>query len=288
MEEKYFLDEEGLKQLGDFLHSYYAKADQYEKDYIKLHNEIVYLKSPNLLPDNTDIKDIKTDGLYIVNITKVKWSPVLQEFPAYQAEQYFGQGWNGEDGWKFPEYHSPYMLLKVMKSGDNILYLLFDTIFDVTHFAIYDSKRDTFRWQNKEMGYSLKSDILTLLDNMFDPNPSISHIVNDKYIDGWNLSSPYIKQADLHYNSDNITANVTVDRNAGQLWHEEQEDEGVFLLGATETSAGVMSASDKKKLNGIDIEKYAQQEKDIKSMKEEIALLKSQIEKLQASVNNKE
>ena len=36
------------------------------------------------------------------------------------------------------------------------------------------------------------------------------------------------------------------------------------------------------------MEKYAQQEKDIKSMKEEIALLKSQIEKLQASVNNKE
>lgn len=255
---------------------------------MKLHNEIVHLKSPNLLPDNTDIKDIKTAGLYIVNIATMKWNPVLSEFQDYQAEQYFGPGWNGEDAWIFPKYHSPYMLLKVMKRGDDIFYLLFDTIFDVTHFAIYDSKRDTFRWQTKDMGYSLKSNILSLLDNMFYPNPSISHIVNGEFVDALNLSSPYVQQAELHYNQDNITTKVKVNREAGQLWQEEVEDEGVFLLGATESSAGVMSASDKKKLNSIDLEKYEQQNKDIKSMKEEITLLKSQIEKLQASINNKE
>lgn len=283
MEEKYFLDEKGLAQLGGFLWTYYAKRDQYEKDYIKLYNGIVDLKKPKVLPDNTDIKDIKTDGLYVVNGITLKDSPVLEEFTDYQADHILGT-----DNWYVPPYISPYMLLKVRHMGEDILYFLFDSIFDITHYAVYNSKRDRFSWRTKYFSFSRRNDIINLINTMFEANPSLTHVVNDEYIDGWNLSSPYIQQAELHYNPDNITAKVTVDYDAGQIEHYEQEDEGIFLLGATENSAGVMSASDKKKLNSIDVEKYEQQDNDIKSMKEEITLLKSQIEKLQSSLDNKE
>lgn len=283
MEEKYFLDEKGLKELGDFLRQYYVSDDKYFKDYVELYNKVVYLEKPKVLPDNTDIKDIKTDGLYVVNGITLKDSPVLEEFTDYQADRILGT-----HNWYVPPYISPYMLLKVRHMGEDILYFLFDSIFDITHYAVFNSKRDRFSWRTKYFSFSRRNDIIDLINTMFEANPSLTHIANDEYIDGWNLSSPYIQQAELHYNSDNITAKVTVNYDAGQIEHYEQEDEGTFLLGATETSAGVMSANDKKKLNSIDIEKYAQQEKDIKSMKEEIALLKSQIEKLQASVNNKE
>lgn len=283
MEEKYFLDEKGLKELGDFLRQYYVSDDKYFKDYVELYNKVAYLEKPKVLPDNTDIKDIKTDGLYVVNGITLKDSPVLNEFTDYQADHILGT-----HNWYVPPYISPYMLLKVRHMGEDILYFLFDSIFDITHYAVYNSKRDRFSWRTKYFSFSRRNDIIDLINTMFEANPSLTHVVNDKYIDGWNLSSPYIQQAELHYNPDNITAKVTVDYDAGKIKHYEEENEGTFLLGATENSAGVMSASDKKKINSIDIEKYAQQEKDIKSMKEEIALLKSQIEKLQASVNNKE
>ena len=282
MEEKYFLDEEGLKQLGDFLRSYYENKDQYGKDYIKLYNGIVDLKNPKVLPDNTDIKDIKTDGLYLVNGITMKNSPVIYEFRDYQADNILGT-----DNWHVPSYISPYMLLKVTHRGNEILYFLFDSIFDITHYAVYNSKFDSFGWRTKELSFSQHSNIVDVINKMFDTNPSLSHVVNGENIEDWHLSSPYIQRAELHYNPNNITAKVTVDYDAGQIEHYGTEDEGIFLLEATEISAGVMSASDKKKLNNIDIEKYAQQEKDIQSMKQEIALLKSQIEKLQASVNNK-
>lgn len=283
MEEKYFLDEKGLKELGDFLRQYYVSDDKYFKDYVELYNKVVYLEKPKVLPDNTDIKDIKTDGLYVVNGITLKDSPVLEEFTDYQADRILGT-----HNWYVPPYISPYMLLKVRHMGEDILYFLFDSIFDITHYAVFNSKRDRFSWRTKYFSFSRRNDIIDLINTMFEANPSLTHIANDEYIDGWNLSSPYIQQAELHYNSDNITAKVTVNYDAGKIEYCEEENEGTFLLGATETSAGVMSASDKKKLNSIDLEKYAQQEKDIKSMKEEIALLKSQIEKLQASVNNKE
>lgn len=283
MEEKYFLDEKGLAQLGGFLWEYYATRDQYEKDYIKLHNGIVDLKNPKVLPDNTDIKDIKTDGLYLVNGITMKNSPVIYEFRDYQADDILGT-----DNWHVPSYISPYMLLKVTHRGNEILYFLFDSIFDITHYAVYNSKFDSFGWRTKELSFLQHNNIVDVINKMFDTNPSLSHVVNGENIEDWYLSSPYIQRAELHYNPNNITAKVTVDCDAGQIEHYEQEDEGTFLLGATETSAGVMSANDKKKLNSIDIEKYAQQEKDIKSMKEEITQLKSQIEKLQASIANKE
>ena len=283
MEEKYFLDEKGLKELGDFLRQYYVSDDKYFKDYVELYNKVVYLEKPKVLPDNTDIKDIKTDGLYVVNGITLKDSPVLEEFTDYQADRILGT-----HNWYVPPYISPYMLLKVRHMGEDILYFLFDSIFDITHYAVFNSKRDRFSWRTKYFSFSRRNDIIDLINTMFEANPSLTHIANDEYIDGWNLSSPYIQQAELHYNSDNITAKVTVNYDAGKIEYCEEENEGTFLLGATETSAGVVSASDKKKLNSIDMEKYAQQEKDIKSMKEEIALLKSQIEKLQASVNNKE
>nr|WLJ26265.1 MAG: hypothetical protein [Firmicutes phage HS16] len=283
MEEKYFLDEKGLKELGEFLRQYYVSDDKYFKDYVELYNKVVYLEKPKVLPDNTDIKDIKTDGLYVVNGITLKDSPVLEEFTDYQADRILGT-----HNWYVPPYISPYMLLKVRHMGEDILYFLFDSIFDITHYAVFNSKRDRFSWRTKYFSFSRRNDIIDLINTMFEANPSLTHIANDEYIDGWNLSSPYIQQAELHYNSDNITAKVTVNYDAGKIEYCEEENEGTFLLGATENSAGVMSADDKKKLNSIDIEKYAQQEKDIQTMKEEITQLKTQIEKLQASINNKE
>lgn len=282
MEEKYFLDEKGLAQLGGFLWKYYAKRDQYEKDYIKLHNGIVDLKNPKVLPDNTTIKDIKKDGLYIINAITTEDSPVKYEFSDYHFAETRGEEWH------FPSYYNPYALLKVVHKGNDIFYFLFDSIFDKIHCAQYSSKFDSFRWQTQELSFYVKDDIICLLNRMFNPNPMLNHVVGGAFVDGWNLASPYIQQADFNYNTDNITARVTSMCDAGQPEAREEDAEGVFLLGATETSAGVMSASDKKKLNSIDIEKYAQQEKDIQTMKEEITLLKSQIEKLQASANNKE
>lgn len=283
MEEKYFLDEKGLKSLGSFLWKYYESRDRHDKDFLEIDHRLVDLEQAKVLPDNTDIKDIKTDGLYVVNGITLKDSPVLEEFTDYQADHILGT-----HNWYVPPYISPYMLLKVRHMGEDILYFLFDSIFDITHYAVYNSKRDRFSWRTKYFSFSRRNDIINLINTMFEANPSLTHVVNDEYIDGWNLSSPYIQQAELHYNPDNITAKVTVDYGAGKIEHYEEENEGTFLLRATETSAGVMSASDKKKLNSIDLEKYEQQDKDIKSMKEEIALLKSQIEKLQASGNNKE
>lgn len=235
-----------------------------------------------MLPDDTNIKDIKKDGLYIINAITAEDSPVKYEFSDYHFADI-----NGEE-WHFPSYYNPYALLKVVHRGNDIFYFLFDSMFDKIHCAQYSSKFDSFGWQTHELSFYTKSDIIDLLNCMFNSNPMLSHYADGAFVDGWNLESPYIQEVGFNYNTDNITAKVASMCDAGQPKAREEESEGVFLLGATETSSGVMSASDKKKINSIDIEKYAQQEKDIKSMKEEIALLKSQIEKLQASVNNKE
>ena len=282
MEEKYFLDEKGLKELGDFLRNYYVSGDRHFKDFTELYNRLAYLEHAKVLPDDTNIKDIKKDGLYIINAITAEDSPVKYEFSDYHLADIRGEEW------RFPGYYNPYALLKIVHRGNDIFYFLFDSIFDKIHYAQYSSKFDSFRWYTPELSFYTKDNIINLLNGMFNANPMLSHYADGDFVDGWNLSSPYIQQADFNYNTDNITAKVTTMDDAGKPEAREEEREGVFLLGATETSAGVMSASDKKKLNSIDIEKYEQQDKDIKSMKEEIVLLKSQIEKLQASVNNKE
>ena len=282
MEEKYFLDEKGLAQLGDFLWKYYETRNRHDKDFLEIDHRLVDLEHAKVLPDNTDIRDIKKDGLYIINAITTKHSPVKYEFSDYHMAEAQGKEWH------LPSYYNPYALLKVVHRGNDILYFLFSPIFNKIHCLRYNSKVNSFSWQATELSFYEKDNIISILNRMFNVNPALSHIVDGQYIDEWNLSSPYIQQAEFHYNTDNITAKVTTMCDAGRPEAREQEDEGVFLLGATENSAGVMSASDKKKLNSIDIEKYAQQEKDIKSMKEEITLLKSQIEKLQSSLNGKE
>ena len=282
MEDKQYLDEAGLGEVGKVISKHYVKHDKHDKDFFEIDHKLVDLEHAKVLPDDIDIRDIKKDGLYIINAITTKYSPVKEHFSDYQIAQQRGEEWH------FPTYYNPYALLKVVHKGNDILYFLFDPMFDKIHCAIYKSEFDSFGWQTKELSFYVKDNILYLLKNIFNSNPALNHVVDDAFVDGWNLSSPYIQQADFNYNTDNITARVTSMYDAGQPDCYETEDEGTFLLGATESSAGVMSASDKKKLNSIDLEKYAQQEKDIKSMKEEIALLKSQIEKLQASINNKE
>lgn len=282
MEEKYFLDEKGLESLGSFLWEYYESRDRHNKDFLEIDHRLVNLEHAKVLPDDTNIKDIKKDGLYIINAITAEDSPVKYEFSDYHFADIIGKEWH------FPSYYNPYALLKVVHKGNDIFYFLFDSIFDKIRCAIYNSEFDSFRWQTQELGFYTKDNIIYLLNSMFNANPMLSHYADGDLVDEWSLSSPYIQRAGFNYNTDNITAKVTTMDCAGQPEAREKESEGVFLLGATENSAGVMSASDKKKLNGIDIEKYAQQEKDIQSMKEEIALLKSQIEKLQASIANKE
>lgn len=282
MEEKYFLDEKGLKSLGSFLWKYYESRDRHDKDFLEFDHRLVNLEHAKVLPDDINIKDIKKDGLYIINAITTKHSPVKYDFTDYQFAETRGTEWH------FPSYYNPYALLKVTHRGDDILYFLFDPIFSKIHCAVYNSKFDSLFWQAEVLGFYLRGNILDLINEMFNANPILSHYADGAFVDEWSLSSPYIQRASFNYNTDNITAKVTTMYDAGQPEAREEDAEGVFLLGATENSAGVMSANDKKKLNNIDIEKNAQQEKDIKSMKEEITLLKSQIEKLQASINNKE
>lgn len=272
MEDKVFLDEAGLGEVGKVISKFYAskddvknidvtkqlddyaKKDQYEKDYIQLSNDVVYLKSPKVLPDNIDIRDIKKDGLYIINAITAEYSPVKYEFSDYHNAETRGEEWH------LPSYYNPYALLKVVHKGNDILYFLFDPMFDKIHCAIYSSEFDSFGWQTKELSFYVKDNILYLLNNIFNSNPALNHVVDDAFVDGWNLSSPYIQQVDFNYNTDNITARVTSMYDAGQPDCYETEDEGVFLLGATETSAGVMIASDKKKLNSIDVEKIVKKD----------------------------
>lgn len=282
MEDKQYLDEAGLGEVGKVISKHYVKHDKHDKDFVEIAHRLVDLEHAKVLSDDTKIKDIKQDGLYIINAITTEDSPVKYEFSDYHLAEIRGEEWH------FPSYYNPYALLKIVHRGNDIFYFLFDSIFDKIHCAQYSSKFDSFRWYTPELSFYTKDNIIDLLNGMFNANPMLSHYADGDFVDGWNLSSPYIQQADFNYNTDNITAKVTTMDDAGKPEAREEEREGVFLLGATETSAGVMSASDKKKLNSIDIEKYAQQEKDIKSMKEEIALLKSQIEKLQASANNKE
>ena len=282
MEEKYFLDEKGLESLGDFLWEYYAIRDRHDKDFLQIDHRLVNLEHAKVLPDDTNIRDIKKDGLYIINAITAEHSPVKEEFTDYQFAETRGIEW------QFPSYYIPYALLQVTHRGNDILYFLFDPIFSKIHCAVYNSKSDSLRWQAEVLGFSLRSSILDLINQMFYSNPDLNHVVDGTFFDGWNLSSPYIQNVTFNYNTDNITAKVTSMVDAGQPEAREEDAEGVFLLGATENSAGVMSASDKKKLNSIDVEKYEQQDNDIKSMQEEITLLKSQIEKLQSSLNGKE
>lgn len=282
MEDKQYLDEAGLGEVGKVISKHYVKRDKHDKDFFEIDHKLVDLEHAKVLPDDIDIRDIKKDGLYIINAITTKYSPVKEHFSDYQMAQQRGEEWH------FPSYYNPYALLKVVHKGNDIFYFLFDSMFDKIHCAQYSSEFDSFGWQTQELSFYVKDDILYFINNMFNPNPMLNHVVGGAFVDGWNLASPYIQQADFNYNTDNITARVTSMYDAGQIEAREEDAEGVFLLGATENSSGVMSASDKKKLNSIDLEKFAQQEKDIKSMKEEIVLLKSQIEKLQASANNKE
>ena len=282
MEDKVFLDEAGLGEVGKVISKHYVKRDKHDKDFFEIDHKLVDLEHAKVLPDDIDIRDIKKDGLYIINAITTKYSPVKEHFSDYQMAQQRGEEWH------FPTYYNPYALLKVVHKGNDIFYFLFDSMFDKIHCAQYSSEFDSFGWQTQELSFYVKDDILYFINNMFYSNPALNHVVGGAFVDGWNLASPYIQQAAFNYNTDNITARVTSMYNAGQPDCYEIEREGTFLLGATEKSAGVMSADDKKKLNSIDLEKFAQQEKDIKSMKEEIVLLKSQIEKLQASANNKE
>lgn len=282
MEDKQYLDEAGLGEVGKVISKHYVKHDKHDKDFVEIAHRLVDLEHAKVLSDDTKIKDIKQDGLYIINAITTEDSPVKYEFSDYHIAETRGEEWH------LPSYYNPYALLKVVHKGNDILYFLFNPTFDKIHCAIYSSKFDSFGWQTQELSFYVKDNILYFINNMFNSNPALNHVVGGAFVDGWNLASPYIQQADFNYNTDNITARVTSMYDAGQIEAREEDAEGVFLLGATENSSGVMSASDKKKLNGIDIEKYAQQEKDIKSMKEEITQLKSQIEKLQASVNNKE
>lgn len=230
-------------------------------------------------PDKGDLYAVDKEGLYIVNV-KTTNAPSLGNVAIWEQEAWYERK-------EYPLMAGYYALLVVFFEGDKKHLLLYDTLTSSAWEAHvpkdYVTKENNgsggpYFWkQHGNIGFNA-DDVVNLIQKIpqgftFNPNGYGSNSLS--------LSDELLETVTLTY--DENIVNVTLRSKDG-----ETEQSGTFLLGATETSAGVMSASDKKKLNSIDIEKYAQQEKDIKSMEEEIALLKSQIEKLQASVNSKE
>ena len=228
-------------------------------------------------PDGGDLYAVDKEGLYIVNVKTTK-TPVISAVATWEQDAWYERQ-------EYPLMAGYYALLVVFFEGDEKYLLLYDTLTSSAWEAHVpkDYANRTFThppafWvQHGNIGFS-PYQVTELLHKI----PNFIELYSNGYEgDNISLHSPFIESIMLSYNEDKV--DVRISSKDG-----EETQTGTFLLGATETSAGVMSASDKKKLNSIDIEKYAQQEKDIQTMKEEIALLKSQIEKLQASTNNKE
>lgn len=228
-------------------------------------------------PDGGDLYAVDKEGLYIVNV-KTTRTPVMSAVAIWEQE-----AWNERQ--EYPLWAGYYALLVVFFEEDKKHLLLYDTLTSSAWEAHVpkdyakrvDPSRAAYWLQHGNIGFNA-DDVVNLIQKIpqgFDFYPK-GYEANPL-----SLPNELLEAVTLTY--DENIVNVTLSSKDGAT-----KQSGTFLFGATETSSGVMSASDKKKLNSIDIEKYAQQEKDIKSMKEEIALLKSQIEKLQASVNNKE
>lgn len=295
MDNKVFLDEAGLGEVGKVISKFYAskkdikdkvdKKDGYGLSQNDFTNELLdkVNKIPEAhltierFPDGGDLCAVDKEGLYIVNVKTTK-TPVMSAVAIWEQEAW-------DERQEYPLLAGYYALLVVFFEGYTKHLLLYDTLTSSAweaHIPKDYTKRTGFNtsqlWcQHGNIGFNA-DDVVNLIQRIpqgftfypkgYEANP---------------LSLPEGLLETVMLTYDESTINVTL-----YSAYSTTEQTGTFLLGATETSAGVMSANDKKKLNSIDMEKYAQQEKDIKSMKEEIALLKSQIEKLQASVNNKE
>lgn len=230
-------------------------------------------------PDGGDLYAVDKEGLYIVNI-KTTDTPILSDLTEREQSDWFEKQ-------QYPYDAGYYALLVVFFEGDKKYLLLYNTLTELAweaHVPMSYVKKENdgsgtaYYWKQ----HSEASGYAQQIYDLFQRLPTTFGFYSNGY-DGEQLEwdNYFVQDAILKYNDNAITLTLT-DR-----WGATSEP-CTFLLGATEKSAGVMSADDKKKLNSIDLEKFAQQEKDIKSMKEEIALLKSQIEQLQASINNKE
>ncbi len=288
MEDKVFLDEAGLGEVGKVIKEYYVnKEDGYGLSQNNFTNELLD-KVNNIpdthltierFPDGGDLYAVDKEGLYIVNV-KTTNAPSISNVAIWEQEAWYEQQ-------EYPLMAGYYALLVVFFEGDEKYLLLYDTLTSTAWEAHVpkdyapkenDGSGTPYFWkQHGNIGFSA-DDVTELIQKI---PQGFTFYPNGYEANPLSLSDELLETVTLTY--DENIVNVTLHSKYGVT-----EQSGTFLLGATENSAGVMSAGDKKKLNSIDIEKYAQQEKDIKSMKEEIALLKSQIEKLQASINNKE
>lgn len=229
-------------------------------------------------PDGGDLYAVDKEGLYIVN-AKTTNTPIVSAVAEWEQEAWFERK-------EYPLMGGYYALLVVFFEGDKKHLLLYDTLTSSAWEAHvpkdYVKKEDEeagvgYWQQHGNIGFSAV-DVINLLHK----TPYSFHFYSNGYEgDIISLDAYFIETVLLSHKEDKIDISISSK-------DDEETQTGTFLLGATENSAGVMSADDKKKLNSIDLEKCEQQEKDIKSMKEEIAQLKSQIEKLQASINNKE
>lgn len=286
MEDKVFLDEAGLGEVGKVIKEHYVNKEVgYGLSQNNFTNELLdkVNKIPEKhltierFPDGGDLYAVDKEGLYIVNV-KTTNSPSLGNVAIWEQEAWYERQ-------EYPLMAGYYALLVVFFEGDEKYLLLYDTLTSTAWEAHvpkdYPKKTGSgtpYFWkQHGNIGFNA-DDVTNLMQKI----PQGFYFRSNGYeTDSLSLQDKLLETVMLTY--DENTINVTLCSAFGT-----DEQSGTFLLGATENSAGVMSASDKKKLNSIDIEKYAQQEKDIKNMKEEIVLLKSQIEKLQASANNKE
>lgn len=286
MEDKVFLDEAGLGEVGKVIKEHYVNKEVgYGLSQNNFTNELLdkVNKIPEKhltiekFPDGGDLYAVDKEGLYIVNVKTTK-TPVMSAVAIWEQEAWYERQ-------EYPLYAGYYALLVVFFEEDKKHLLLYDTLTSSAWEAHVpkdyakrvDPSRAAYWLQHGNIGFNA-DDVTNLMQKI--PQGFTFHPKGYE-LNPLSLPEELLETVMLTY--DENTVNVTLFSKDGAT-----EQSGTFLLGATETSSGVMSASDKKKLNSIDIEKYAQQEKDIKSMKEEITLLKSQIEKLQASVNNKE
>lgn len=295
MEDKVFLDEAGLGEVGRVIKEHYVnkedikdkvdKKDGYGLSQNNFTDEFLdkVKKIPEThltierFPDGGNLYAVEKEGLYIVNV-KTTNTPAISAVAEWEQEAWYERQ-------EYPLFAGYYALLVVFFEGDKKCLLLYDTLTSSAWEAHVpkDYANRTFThppafWvQHGNIGFNA-NDVVDLIQKI----PQCFNFYPKGYeANSLSLSDELLETVMLTY--DENTVNVT-------LYSKESatEQTGTFIFGATENSAGVMSADDKKKLNSIDIEKYAQQEKDIQTIKEEITQLKTQIEKLQASINNKE
>lgn len=248
MEDKVFLDEAGLGEVGKVISKHYVNKDEWNKNKTIKRKILQETTGNNNMLSTSQLDTLFLSGYYWIDLNDFVYTLNNTNLDRNNSADALYSLW--EKG-QFPQLG--YGVLLVEK--DNVEY-----------------------------------SPTTCIQRIFDISTGISFVrstmvAKKEYSDNWMIE-----------NSSGQEWNDLIFLTTGDDWTSWQISCQILssclpvASGALDDGdkPGLMTPDDKKKLDSIDTEKYEQQEKDIKSMKEEIALLKSQIEKLQASINNKE